>query len=972
MKHLSVLAPYGAAAHRLPLVGFFLLYLALLLPRLTLAQAPRAVKAGAAPSVAGILNPDGTVQPGVSGSFDATGFQLSYGKGGQPVLTPAAKEPVAKTAAAGWNGLGGDALGTQNGVGLVGTVRAMAVSGSNVYVGGNFYTAGGFRANNVARWDGTAWSSLGTGAANGVGSVTSNVLALAVSGSDVYVGGDFTTAGGNPANRVARWDGTSWSPLGTSTNNGVGGTVRALALSGTSIYIGGTFTAAGTTAANNIARWDGAAWNTLGTGTTNGTVSGVVCLAVSGPDLYVGGTFASAGGISANKVARWNGTVWSSLGTGAANGVSGGSASVLCMAVSGTDLYVGGNFTTAGGVAVSNVARWDGAAWNALGPLAASRAYADVFGLAVIGSNVYVAGTASVSGGYVSRWDGTTWSSVVLGPSTSFNSLYAAVASGTDLYVGGFFREVSGVSANGLARFNGTTWSPLGTGAATGTNNLVNAVAVSGSNVYVGGQFNTAGGAPANYVARWNGTAWSSLGTSTANGLNSTAYALALVGADLYVGGDFTTAGGVAANYVARWDGTSWSPLIAGPANGVNSPVFALAANGASLYVGGIFTTAGGVAANRIARWDGTAFSPLGMGAANGMNGDVLALALSGADLYVGGSFLTAGGSPANRIARWDGTAWSPLGTGADNVVNTLAAGGGNLYAGGDFTTVGGTAANRVARWDGTAWSPLGTGAANGVDNTVNALAVSGRTVYVGGRFTTSGGVAASKVARWDGTAWTAVATGTALVKGSGPGAQPYVQTLLLSGSNLYTGGVFTTVDGVTANNIAYYSTVTPPTLTALSAGTGPVGSTLTITGTNLAGAISASFNGAVQTSFISNSATQITLLVPAGATTGPLTVTTSAGGTSNSLSFIVGPLATAPGRAAASVQLYPNPTHAAATLVGAAPGARVAVFDVRGRLVASVLADATGTAALALPRGLAAGVYVVRVGSQALRLAVE
>ena len=99
-------------------------------------------------------------------------------------MTPAAKEPVAKTAAAGWNGLGGDALGTQNGVGLVGTVRAMAVSGSNVYVGGNFYTAGGFRANNVARWDGTAWSSLGTGAANGVGSVTSNVLALAVSGSE--------------------------------------------------------------------------------------------------------------------------------------------------------------------------------------------------------------------------------------------------------------------------------------------------------------------------------------------------------------------------------------------------------------------------------------------------------------------------------------------------------------------------------------------------------------------------------------------------------------------------------------------------------------------------------------------------------------------------------------------------------------------------------------------------------------------
>ena len=37
---------------------------------------------------------------------------------------------------------------------------------------------------------------------------------LAVSGTDVYAGGDFT-AGGVNANRIAKWDGTSWSALGT-------------------------------------------------------------------------------------------------------------------------------------------------------------------------------------------------------------------------------------------------------------------------------------------------------------------------------------------------------------------------------------------------------------------------------------------------------------------------------------------------------------------------------------------------------------------------------------------------------------------------------------------------------------------------------------------------------------------------------------------------------------------------------------
>jgi len=74
----------------------------------------------------------------------------------------------------------------------------------------------------------------------------------------------------------------------------------------------------------------------------------------------------------------------------------------------------------------------------------------------------------------------------------------------------------------------------------------------------------------------------------------------------------------------------------------------------------------------------------------------------------------------------------------------------------------------------------------------------------------------------------------------------------------------------------------------------------------------------------------------------------------------------------AAGLALFPNPTRAAATLLGAAPGAAVVVYDAVGRQVLAATADAAGAATLALPAGLAAGVYVVRVGSQALRLSVE
>jgi hypothetical protein len=69
---------------------------------------------------------------------------------------------------------------------------------------------------------------------------------------------------------------------------------------------------------------------------------------------------------------------------------------------------------------------------------------------------------------------------------------------------------------------------------------------------------------------------------------------------------------------------------------------------------------------------------------------------------------------------------------------------------------------------------------------------------------------------------------------------------------------------------------------------------------------------------------------------------------------------------------LFPNPTTGAATLLGAQPGTGVTVFDAVGRQVLAATADATGTAALVLPAGLATGVYVVRTGSKALRLTVK
>jgi hypothetical protein len=124
-------------------------------------------------------------------------------------------------------------------------VNALAVSGTNLYAGGWFTTAGGVSATNIAKWDGSAWSALGSG----LGSAYSGVRALAVSGTNLYAGGYFTTAGGVTANHIAKWDGSAWSAMGS----GLSGGVLALLVSGTNLYAGGQFTTGVTTSPNGMA-----------------------------------------------------------------------------------------------------------------------------------------------------------------------------------------------------------------------------------------------------------------------------------------------------------------------------------------------------------------------------------------------------------------------------------------------------------------------------------------------------------------------------------------------------------------------------------------------------------------------------------------------------------------------------------------------------------------------------------------------
>ncbi len=336
-------------------------------------------------------------------------------------------------------------------------------------------------------------------------------------------------------------------------------------------------------------------WSALGEG-VNGTINS---LAVdSAGNLYAGGDFLTAGGITVNRVAKWDSS--SSTWVNLDNGVTG---TVHALEVdSNNDLYVGGRFDFAGtaDITVNNIAKWNGSSWSPLdGEDPQGRGVAGtVLALDIDGSNLYVGGWFSYAGGttlnvgHKALWDGNKWSAL---GDTPWNAIYAMLVKNGDLYIGGAFDRIGGASNYYyyIAKWDGEGWIRL----SGEPNARVNAlVKDSSGNIYAGGEFTMAGGVQVNYIAKWDGNAWSALGS----GMNGTVNALTIdSGGNLYAGGEFTTAGGVSANYIAKWNGDEWSALGSGVGGGT---INALATG--SVYAGGDFSSAGGGSSNRIAIWE--------------------------------------------------------------------------------------------------------------------------------------------------------------------------------------------------------------------------------------------------------------------------------------------------------------------------------------------------------------------------------
>lgn len=600
------------------------------------------------------------------------------------------------------------------------TVRAMALSGdgSTLYVGGEFHlqadpqapTCGGQPRNYIAALDVTVNTNNAT---SWDPNADNAVRALAVSGSSVYVGGDFQNIGTQARSRIAKLNAatgiaTNWDP---SAQNGGVFTI-AVSPNGNTVYAGGGFTKIGfvTDPLTQPTRNRIAALNATDNGTAtswnpnaSSSVRSIV-LAVSGntvTTVYAGGSFnatpnqpISIGGQSRNNIAALNpsdgtatATAWNpNLNGPPSNNPNESNGTVHVVALAGSVVYAGGLFDSAGGVfARRNLAAFDGATAAVKSFTADTDPAGTVRALAALGGIIYVGGDFTTIGGlprnHIAALDAVTGVPTSWNPNAEGGNVQALAISNDPtapvVYAGGDFTTIVGVSRPHLALLSTSTpvsttlWNPAPNGAVTV---LTPAPASQNNRLFASGAFTTIGGLPRNGLALLNGT------TTNPNPAP-----------------------------VIPWDpkpnGAVKTMIVGGPIGG-NTICTAGNDPNSTLFLGGDFTCFDSNAATPCSSGGGFARSHIAATRTSGSgticdwnpqaDGTVNALAMSGNSMIVGGNFTVIGGALRNFLAAIDATsggaaAWNPK-PNAPVLALALFDAVGKAYAGGDFATIAGTA----------------------------------------------------------------------------------------------------------------------------------------------------------------------------------------------------------------------------------------------------------------------------------------
>jgi hypothetical protein len=655
----------------------------------------------------------------------------------------------------------------------------------------------------------------------------------------VFVGGDFTYVAKNTGGMGI----VSLTTGQLQTCPRVEGIVFAVAADGAGgFFIGGSFSQVGNTQISNLAHLAFTAPSTWSLTTTwapnpDGPVQALELDAASG-NLFVGGSYGIINGQFRNCLSSLSTTVTSVTLNAWNPGVTHatGSPSVLALKLDPTIglVYAGGNFTHVSGTARPFVAQFPSAsgggvmtAWNPQ-PNAMVRALE----MKNAGTDVFLGGDFQTIGGLTRRFIGkvTATGAVGVWNCNANASVFAIVAETSNtILVGGSFSTIGGSNRKCLARIDDAganptlkSWNPSARDAA-GNAASVHALCRNATDICVGGNFIDVG---SNHLSRLRIGSVGTTGTNdAATGWDpgtlplQDAFRFGMVEAMatdnpgspsfMCVGGSLAAVGGLHRTDLARFDATSGQMSAGFNANLSASAGFfvqtvKIDSTGTNLYAGGSLQQ--GTKFN-VVQCSPTAGTTTGW--APQPNGTVRALEVfgggAGAIVTMGGDFtLLNGTNPRGGIALVSGAGTIQAGafpavTGSVRSVSNDF-GAGTLYVGGQFTVAaGGPTMQSVARFNvaartlDNAWN---AGLAAG--SLVNAVAVSSNTVYLGGTYsTTNGPIDIGEFAKGGGggfTTWRAQDTAGNVGISGGTVTSIFRATDINGASQVYIGGAFTAV----------------------------------------------------------------------------------------------------------------------------------------------------------------------------------
>jgi hypothetical protein len=425
-----------------------------------------------------------------------------------------------------------------------GRVETLAWYDGELYAGGDFDSVGTDAIPMVARWDGSTWRPVGEGLPT---SAYSRVQGLAEFRGELVAGGEFGSylEPGRPR-AFASWDGTRWAQLGVDPPSGSLVRLRRVGLDLCAVGNMGSYNQP-----TAILRWDGTTWHTG----EDSLASFVYDVAEYQGERYAGGTIVRDGSRPAttlvrNRNGRWEPPQVPSVG---AHGLLGTFPNSVVSVPGGVAVSGGFHFAGAPGgwVRCPAAALWNGIRWSSLG----LESFPDrqVTALVLHEGVLHATGRfySDLESGFLARLEDGGWR-IAGSDAVGFWNAYCLASVQGHLFVGGSNDN----GFHGLTFWDGSVWQGMGGGITRG--DYVTEITGLGDEVIVAGSFEEVGGIPCRNIAAWNPSrGWRALG----EGLDRAANAVLSVDGDLYVAGYFTTAGGNPAAGFARWRDGHWEPL---------------------------------------------------------------------------------------------------------------------------------------------------------------------------------------------------------------------------------------------------------------------------------------------------------------------------------------------------------------------------------------------------------------------------